>query len=226
MKLPKIPQYVKDNWKWLLVALAAGVIIGAVVGCQVYNSDSQLTDSTPPEMQTDASAWGFLKDVTAPEIGSGEFGDIKTPSISWTDRVKSTSLWMLYPIGGLFLALGIVVAIWLKQMMAGAGLAAGGVAVIVIAVLFDTYPIISLIIFALALVAAGVWVIWGTKSGLQLRQALGFEKKIAAQVIAGVQEIKKKKPTLHDDINGTLREIADGDVQDEITKRKANGSPS
>jgi hypothetical protein len=86
----------------------------------------------------------------------------------------------LYVVGGLLLAAGIVVFIWLKWRLLGAALAASGVAILAVAKLLNTHPWVVYVLLGAIFVTMLVAVL-GTAKVRNIWKAL-------KTVVAGVEE--------------------------------------
>jgi len=160
------------------------------------NSGSYHRKITLPALPWDSTAAKALSGVKAFEatkipktpsyngpagrVGEGGAGSFTGGEMTeWKDAVRSGPV-ILMVIGGLLLAAGIIVAIWVKRFTLGIAVGGAGMALIATAVLFEMYPWVVLIALAGVLGLTAWWVI----------DAKGLLKtKVALQaVVAGVQK--------------------------------------
>ena len=98
---------------------------------------------------------------------SAEFGGFESAIISGVS--KGTVI--LYVLGGLCIVAGIVCAVWLKRVVLGLAVAGGGIGLMAVAVLFETYPWIVLV-GAVVLLGGLVWFLYDSWKGGRLSAAL------------------------------------------------------
>jgi hypothetical protein len=135
-----------------------------------------------------------IKKIKAPSamlgIGTagGNAGDVT--GISFEALADSPFLW-LYIIGGLLIAGGIVVAIWLKQVKLGIALAVAGVALIAACVLFDRYPWVCLVGLGIVLIGGTVWLIYYFRNAAAAKAALSTVTTVIEKSATDVKEAVK-----------------------------------
>jgi len=127
--------------------------------------------------------------------------------------VGKAGSWLLYAMGGLLLAGGILVAGWLKKYLAGGVLAAAGIAVLAIAF----YPALALWLAIIALGCVAVVI------GYLVYQAYkaGTLQVAFRRVIAGIEDVKGRDPTTAKVVTDAIgAKDADGKVRDVVTKER------
>lgn len=208
----------------LAVATLLAILAG-ICGCSPwYDIKQESRGGEVPvsltEVKAEGTPWGGRPPM--PEVASGyaESTEVKTGGV--THDVSSSGLWILYPIGGLAVLAGAIVGVFFKARKTGIALAVVGGGLIAAARFLEN-PIIVWILFLVALLAGVVWLVFATRAGKKIREALGFERKITDQIIVGVQRVKAgvisgEKP----DVVAALQGAQDLDVQKEVIRRKAD----
>jgi hypothetical protein len=115
-------------------------------------------------------------------IRVGRDGRVEFGEPQGVDIVSGVSkgTFILYLIGGLAIAGGLVVTLWMKNIKLGLSVAAAGAAMMAVAMLMETYPWIILI-GALVAVGGVVWFILDARKNGRLSTAL-------KAVVQGVQD--------------------------------------
>jgi hypothetical protein len=143
----------------------------------------------------------------APDVGEDRAsgGDF---SFGWKGLATNKGSMTLYIIGGLMIVAGVVVALLLKRIGLGLMVAAAGVAVMFIGVVFEQY------FWVLWIVAAGVavWFVLGTRAGKRIREAM-------VRIIRGIE----KAEPLGGPVKSAIADEDDGTVKDEVGKIKRSG---
>ena len=141
---------------------------------------------------------------------SAEFGGFESAIISGVS--KGTVI--LYVLGGLCIVAGIVCAVWLKRVVLGLAVAGGGIGLMAVAVLFETYPWIVLV-GAVVLLGGLVWFLYDSWKGGRLSTAL-------KAVVTGVEAAP---PKAQEAVKASIGDTATASgvfktVKDEVTKLK------
>ncbi len=118
---------------------------------------------------------------------------------------------ILYFLGGACVVIGVVVVVWLKRLALGIGVAGGGLAVITIAMLYETYPWLILLLVLLA-AGAGIWFILASRKGKRLRDAI-------TAIVRGVENADMKSQV---DVKRKIKDAANGNraVKAEVAAAK------
>jgi heme/copper-type cytochrome/quinol oxidase subunit 2 len=92
-------------------------------------------------------------------------------------------------IGGIAVAVGLVVALWLKQFTLGLCIAGAGIVMVAVTTLFATYPWVSLVILGIV-AALAAWFVYG------LRKTAAAQATAQATQAATDAELAAHKATL------------------------------
>jgi len=172
------------------------------------------------EVRTKTNHWRFLtpfgqspgktissQEPTRIDGDSVTLGGFRSMMISGLS--KGTMI--LYVIGGLAVIAGIVVAVWLKRVVLGLAVAGGGIALMAVATLFETYPWIVPVGGAV-LLAGFAWFLYDTWKGGRLSKTL-------KAVVTGVENAPEEAQAV---VKAEIKKTANGDkaVKAEVTKMK------
>jgi len=118
---------------------------------------------------------------------------------------------VLYVLGGLAVIGGIVVAVWLKRVVLGLAVAGGGIALMAVATLFETYPWVVLVGAGVLLVGFA-WFLYDAWKGGRLSKAL-------KAVVTGVENAPEEAQA---QVKAEIKKTANGDkaVKAEVSKLK------
>ncbi len=92
-------------------------------------------------------------EATTVEGDNAVFGGLRSSLVSGVSK----GTYILYVLGGLCIVGGFVVGIWLSKWGLGTALVAGGIAIMAVAVMFETYPWLLLVGLGVLLIVGIVW---------------------------------------------------------------------
>jgi hypothetical protein len=111
---------------------------------------------------------GVKADTTAPNVSlTSEGGMMSTGgTFDFSAKALAKGPTVLYVVGGIAILVGLVIAIALKQYVWGGALAGGGLVLIGVAVLFESYPWVVFIGLA-AVIGVAVWYVLRVRGNAQ-----------------------------------------------------------
>jgi hypothetical protein len=182
------------------------------------HSERQMAEATGPSMSGPAPKEfsGEAPHVSLPNAGPSAGGG--TFSIMGAVEKAVSGMGTIYVIGGIAVAVGLVVTLWLRQFTLGLAIAGAGVAMVAVATLFATYPWVSLIIVAILLGLAG-WFIFGlrksavTQAGTQA--ALDAHQTTLGTIVKAIEALPAEVQTT---VKGQISTVAAKDYATETVK--------
>jgi len=219
----------------LSVVTLFAILVG-VCGCPAWYKIRQVsTGGTIPTVITEVAAegksapWAGAPPMPEIEPGHAESTSAKTGGLSHAVTSRS-GLWILYPIGAAAVLAGVVVAVFFKAWKTGIALVVGGLG-LVLAARFLENPVIVWILFLVALVGGVVWIVFATRAGKKIREALGFERRALDETMQGFQKAKEiavakkdvavEEKDMRNAMNLGMMAKQSPEIQTELKRRKA-----
>ncbi len=146
---------------------------GSVIVCQVNRKsrEAEVANRVNESSQAVGNAVRCKSDtmdlskLTPPQAGLSEATGGGAKGLSFKQLTQSKAVIILIVLGGLLIVAGVVIAIWLKQIVLGIALAIAGVCLIGTGVLIQSYPWMFLIPVGLFVAAVIAFVFYARKHG-------------------------------------------------------------
>ena len=146
----------------------AAFLLGLLASCTFTSiNDDYVVDETGASVKRTITSSSMFSQAQLPNIDkvTVKSNEIKSSGFDWIDA--GTSMWIIFTIGGLAVIAGIVIAVWMRQLWTGIYVGLGGILLIAIGVLFETYPWVVLVLPVLA-VGAIVYFIYAANTKKKL----------------------------------------------------------